>query len=72
MGIGASLLEGLTARAVDVKVFSIISEDNLATQKIALRNKTRKITTYFSDKLKKKMGVWMPEHMIPEKWDGKI
>ncbi len=69
MGVGAKLLEGLTARAVDVRIFSIISEDNLATQKIALRNKTRKVTTYFSDKLKKKMGVWMPEHMMPEKWD---
>jgi len=70
MGIGAKLLEGLTVRAVDVKIFSIISEDNLATQKIALRNKTRKITTYFSDKLEKKMGVWMPEHMIPKKWNS--
>lgn len=66
MGIGARLLEGLTARATDVKIFSIISEDNLATQKIAIRNRTRKITTYFSDKLGKKMGVWMPEHMIDD------
>ncbi|HCY83928.1 MAG TPA: hypothetical protein DHV36_02205 [Desulfobacteraceae bacterium] len=68
MGIGAKLLEGLTARAVDVKVFSIISEDNLATQKIALRNNTRKIATYFSDKVGKEMGVWMPDHMIEADW----
>ncbi len=68
MGIGANLLEGLTKRAVGVTVFSIISEDNLATQKIAIRNNTRKITAYFSDKLGKKMGVWMPEHMIPTEW----
>ncbi|MCG8620285.1 MAG: hypothetical protein MI802_29035, partial [Desulfobacterales bacterium] len=68
MGIGAKLLEGLTSRAVDVKVFSIISEDNLATQKIALRNNTRKIATYFSDKVGKEMGVWMPEHMIEKEW----
>ncbi|WDP92614.1 MAG: hypothetical protein HUN04_23980 [Desulfobacter sp.] len=68
MGIGAKLLEGLTARATDVRVFSIISEDNLATQKIAIRNNTRKITTYLSDKLGKEMGVWMPEHMVPADW----
>ena len=68
MGIGAKLLEGLTARAVDVKVFSIISEDNLATQKIAIRNNTRKIATYFSEKVGKEMGVWMPEHMIEDEW----
>jgi GNAT superfamily N-acetyltransferase len=56
LGVGAKLLEGLTKRAKDRKIFSIISEDNLATQKIALRNNTRKILTYFSEKLDKKMG----------------
>ena len=71
MGVGAKLLEGLTKRAGDRKVFSIISEDNLATQKIALRNKTKKILTYFSDKLNKEMGVWMPEHMIDPQGDEK-
>lgn len=69
MGIGAKLLEGLTRRATDVKVFSLISEDNLATQKIAIRNRTRKIAVYFSDKLGKEMGVWMPEEMIDEGWE---
>lgn len=64
MGVGAKLLEGLTRRVKDYKVFSIISEDNLATQKIALRNNTKKILTYFSEKLNKEMGVWMPEKMI--------
>jgi len=64
MGIGERLLDGLTCRATDVKVFSLISEDNLATQKIAIRNKTRKIAVYFSEKVGKNMGVWMPEHMI--------
>ncbi|MBU0970195.1 MAG: GNAT family N-acetyltransferase [Proteobacteria bacterium] len=71
MGVGAKLLEGLTKRAGGRKVFSIISEDNLATQKIALRNKTKKILTYFSDKLNKEMGVWMPEHMIDPQGDEK-
>ena len=64
MGVGAKLLEGLTKRAEDRKVFSIISEENLATQKIAIRNNTKKILTYFSEKLNKKMGVWMPRSMI--------
>ena len=63
MGVGAKLLEGLTSRATDVNVFSIIGEDNLATQKIAIRNNTEKIVVYYSDKLKKEMGVWMPSHM---------
>jgi GNAT superfamily N-acetyltransferase len=64
MGVGAKLLEGLTQMANGYKVFSIISEENLATQKIALRNNTKKILTYFSEKLNKEMGVWMPEEMI--------
>ncbi|MCG8635455.1 MAG: hypothetical protein MI863_16600 [Desulfobacterales bacterium] len=72
MGVGAKLLEGLTARADDVKVFSLISEDNLATQKIAIRNNTRKIATYFSDKVGKEMGIWMPVHMIDDEWELKI
>ncbi len=72
MGIGAKLLEGLTARAKNVKVFSIISEDNLATQKIAMRNNTRKIATYFSDKVGKEMGVWMPASMIDDQWKMNI
>ena len=35
------------------------SEDNLATQKIALRNRTRKLTTFFSRKTGKQVGVWV-------------
>jgi GNAT superfamily N-acetyltransferase len=66
MGVGAKLLEGLTKRAKGYKVFSIISEDNLATQKIAIRNNTKKILTYFSEKMNKEMGVWMPESMIDQ------
>ena len=64
LGVGRKLLEGLTRRAGKFRVFSIIDEDNLATQKIALRNNTRKITTYFSEKAGKHMGIWMPAHMI--------
>jgi carbamate kinase len=66
MGIGTKLLEGLTARAGKKKVFSIIGEDNVATQKIALRNQTKKVTTFYSERLGKEMGVWMPAWMLDE------
>jgi GNAT superfamily N-acetyltransferase len=67
LGVGRRLLEGLTARAGVYKVFAIIDEDNLATQKIARWNNTRKVTTYFSEKTNKQMGIWMPAHMDPPK-----
>ena len=67
LGVGRRLLEGLTSRAGTYKVFAIIGEDNLATQKIARWNDTRKITTYFSEKTNKQMGIWMPAHMDPPK-----
>jgi hypothetical protein len=71
LGVGARLLEGLTSRVENYKIFSLISEDNKATQKIAIRNKTKKIATYFSDKVGKEMEIWMPEHMIEQKQDIK-
>jgi GNAT superfamily N-acetyltransferase len=61
MGIGTRLLGGLTKQTKGRKLYSIISEDNLATQKIAIRNKTRKLTTFFSQKTGKQVGVWVPE-----------
>jgi len=60
-GIGTRLLEGLTKKTKGRKLYSIISEDNLATQKIAIRNKTRKLTTFFSQKTDKQVGVWVKE-----------
>lgn len=69
LGVGRRLLEGLTARAGSYKVFAIIGEDNPATQKIARWNNTRKITTYFSEKTHKEMGIWMPAHMEPPEKD---
>ncbi|MFH2059800.1 MAG: hypothetical protein ABIJ59_12980 [Pseudomonadota bacterium] len=71
LGVGAKLLEGLTQRAGDHKIFSIISEDNTATQKIALRNKTRQVASYYSEKVGKELGVWMPEQMIDDNWNLK-
>ena len=61
MGIGTRLLEGLTKRTQGRQLYSIIAEDNLATQTIAIRNKTRKLTTFFSHKTGKLVGVWVPK-----------
>jgi len=66
LGIGTRLLDGLTRRAGDRKIFSIIDEDNRATQKIAIRNRTRRVATFYSEQLKKKVGIRMPEWMIDE------
>jgi GNAT superfamily N-acetyltransferase len=66
MGIGTTLLEGLTARVGKKKVFSIISSDNVATQKIALRNKTKQVATFYSERLGKEIGVWIPAWMIED------
>ncbi len=64
LGIGTRLLEGLTRRAGDRNIFSVIAEDNAATQTIAIRNRTRKVATYYSRKAGKPVGIWMPEWMI--------
>lgn len=64
LGIGTKLLEGLTERVDGRKVFSIIGEDNVATQKMAIRNRTRRIASFYSEKAGKPVGVWMPEWMI--------
>ena len=64
MGIGTKLLEGLTERIGNKKLFSIIGADNVATQKIALRNKTRQVATFYSERLGKEVGVWIPEKML--------
>lgn len=66
MGIGTKLLEGLTARVGSKKVFSIISADNVATQKIALRNQTKQVATFYSERLGKEIGVWIPAGMIED------
>lgn len=71
LGVGARLLKGLTERVGGHKIFSVISEDNKATQTIALRNKTKKIATYYSEKVGKELGVWMPEKMIETDRNGK-
>lgn len=66
LGVGAKLLEGLTKRASDYKIFSVIAEGNTATQKMAIRNRTRRVATFFSQRTQKEIGIWIPEWMIPE------
>lgn len=66
LGVGAKLLEGLTERAGQHSIFSVIAENNVATQKMAMRNRTRRVATFFSQRAKKEMSVWIPEWMLPE------
>ena len=64
-GLGSGLLAGLTARVGDRKLYSVIGEDNVGGQKIALNNNTRKVAVYESLKTGKKLGVWMPQWVEP-------
>ncbi|MCF8028503.1 MAG: GNAT family N-acetyltransferase [Desulfobacteraceae bacterium] len=63
-GIASKMLAGLTARAGKRRLYSIVGEDNIGGQKIALNNNTRKVAVYESVKTGKKMGIWIPEWMI--------
>ncbi len=60
LGVGTELLGGLTSRAEDYHIYSLIREDDPATQKIALRNQTVKILTFASELTGKELGLWMP------------
>lgn len=64
LGIATRLLSGLTARAGERRIYSIIGQDNIGGQKIALNNRTRQVAVYESQKTGKKLGIWMPEWMI--------
>jgi GNAT superfamily N-acetyltransferase len=66
MGIGAKLLEELTIRAQSYKIFSIIAEDNRATQKMAMRTGTCRVAIFYSERAGKHVGVWIPEWMLPK------
>ncbi|MFO7861119.1 MAG: hypothetical protein R6U41_07845 [Desulfosalsimonas sp.] len=59
--MASNLLAGLTARVGDRKLYSVIGEDNIGGQKIAINNNTRKMAVYKSPKTGKKMGIWIPE-----------
>ncbi|MCF8027659.1 MAG: hypothetical protein K9K81_04780 [Desulfobacteraceae bacterium] len=62
--MASNLLAGLTARVGNRKLYSVIGEDNIGGQKIAINNNTRKMAVYKSPKTGKKMGIWIPEWMI--------
>jgi len=64
MGIGSRLLAGLTARVGDRKLYSVIGEENIGGQKIAINNNTKKMAVYESAKTGKKLGIWIPERML--------
>jgi GNAT superfamily N-acetyltransferase len=66
LGVGAKLLEGLTQRSGSYKIFSVIAEGHTATQKMAIRNRTRRVATFFSERTQKQIGIWIPEWMLPE------
>jgi hypothetical protein len=61
MKVATRLLKELTSRAGDRKLFSLIDEDNIGAQKIALRNRTCKVSTFISRKTGKQTGLWMPQ-----------
>lgn len=65
-GIGNALVQGLIARAEGRKMFIITGEENLAGQNLLARNNTRRVRTYFSQRLKKPMQIWMPQDQDPE------
>jgi hypothetical protein len=33
---------------------------------MAMRNRTRRVATFYSDRAQKQIGVWIPEWMLPE------
>ncbi len=64
LGIGSSLLAGLTSRAGHRKLYAVIGEDNIGGQKMAINNNTRRVAVYQSKKTGKKLGIWIPEGMF--------
>jgi len=64
MGIGSRLLAGLTARVGELKLYSVIGEENIGGQKIAINNNTKKVAVYESAKTGKRLGIWIPEWML--------
>lgn len=66
LGVGAKLMKELTRRGGEHKIFAVIAESNIATQKMAIRNRNLRVATFFSQRAKKDMSVWIPEQMLPK------
>jgi hypothetical protein len=69
LGIASKLLAGLTTRIGEKKLYSVIGEDNIGGQKIALNNNTKCVAVYSSKLSGKKIGIWIPEWMIETERD---
>lgn len=65
-GMGNALVQGLIARCGGRKMVIITGADNLAGQNLLARNNTRRVRTYFSQRLDKPMQIWMPQDQDPE------
>ncbi len=66
MGIASKLLAGLTERRDGRRIYSVIGEENIGGQKIALNNNTKKIAVYKSRLTGKRVGIWMPAWMVDD------
>lgn len=65
LGVGSQLIKHLVARAGGLKMFVIVGRDNPGGEQILRRNQTRLVATYYSQKLGKEMGIWMPVDQEP-------
>ena len=63
-GIGSRLLAGLTARIGEKKLYSVIGQDNIGGQKMAINNNTKQVAVYKSRITGKEVGIWIPEWML--------
>ncbi len=64
LGIGSVLVKGLTERVGEKRLYSTISSDNLVAQEIARRTGTKNVAVYYSERLGKDVGVWIPRWML--------
>ncbi len=65
LGVGSQLIQRLVARAGDLQMFVIVGRENKGGEQILRRNQTRLVATYYSRKLDKEMGIWMPVDQEP-------
>ncbi|RJX29719.1 MAG: N-acetyltransferase [Desulfarculus sp.] len=65
LGLGGQLIKQLVARAGGLKMFVIVGRDNPSGEQVLAHNQTRLVTTYYSHKMGKEMGIWMPVDQEP-------
>ena len=64
LGVATKLGRGLAARARGRRIFLVIADDNLAAQKGAIRNNNIRVGGYCSERLKRRVGIWMQAEMV--------